>query len=116
MTSYYIKRWLLFFLVGMPTQVILYVVYPFLAAYFWFFVRARHGDKISPPPARWTLEELAERGRQDPIRDKYFQDNGDCHGPLTHMWLWILRPELAEGGLKDLVFLDGDPVSEGCVK
>lgn len=116
MTWYYLKRWALFFLFGMPFQILLYAIYPFLAAYFWFFVRGQYGEKISPPPVRWTLDDLIAKGKLDPVRDQYYQDNGDCHGPLTHMFLWMLRPELAKGGLENLVYQDGNPISEGCVK
>jgi len=117
MTWYYLKRWFLFFTFGLPVQLILYVLYPLLAIYFWFFVRGRHGEKISPPaPTRWSLAYLEGMGRVDPVRDQYYQDHGDCHGPLMHMYLWMLRPELAKGGLENLVFLEGNPVSEGCVK
>lgn len=116
MYHYYLKRWLLFFFVGLPIQAILYVLYPFLAAYFWFFVRGRHGYKITPPSPRWPLYLLAQLGRQDPIRDNFYLANDDAHGPLTHMYLWILRPDLARKGMENLVYLDGIDVSDGCVK
>lgn len=100
-----LARWITFFLVSLPFQLFTYSIYPLLAVYYWFFVRGKFGQPITPPnPPRWTVDYMVEQGKQDPIRDNCYLDNQDAHSALTHMYLWYLRPELAQEGMKNLIY------------
>lgn len=102
---YYLIRWSIFLLVGVPLQMVVAVLYPFLTIWFWFCARGRLGSAISPPAPRFTTDELISRGKQDallPVNPNYL-NNIDDNGAITHMFLWLLRPELSRAGLHGLV-------------
>lgn len=104
---YCLLRWLVFFFVGLPFQAFTYTVYPFVVGYYWFFVRNKRGQKISPPnPPRWSVDYMVEQGKQDPTRDKCYLNNQDIHAALTHLHYWYLKPELAQEGLNNFVYPD----------
>lgn len=110
-------RWLLFFFVGIPFQLITYILYPFVFVWFWFFVRGKAGEKFQIPPPKWTLDEMIDLGKQDQVRDTVYLNNLDTHNALTHLHFWILRPELAYQGLKNLIQGIDQPIQgQGCVK
>lgn len=105
---YPLFRWLLFIVVGLPVQLIVYAIYPFVAIYFYLFIKNKVVLKPVIYNPRGNLDNLIFKSRADKIRDRYFLDNQDDHGSLTHLhWGLEHNKHLAEGGLEALVTPDG---------
>jgi hypothetical protein len=110
---YQLKRWLAFFFLGLPLQIIVYILYPFVALYFIFFVKKKTWEAIGAVPFRIRdskNKELEDLLKVNPtIRDMSFLDNDDTHCAITHSSLWGLEKyqDLASFGLEALVREDG---------
>lgn len=105
---YYCLRWILFLVVGLPFQLLVYCIYPFVFLYFWLFVKSKVGEPILhlATPHR-SIDEIINLGAKDSIRDSFFLNHPDTHNALCHIGLWSYRPELASEGLKSLVRPNG---------
>lgn len=106
---YYTARWLIFLVAGIPLQQLTNVLWPLACTWFWFCVRGKYGVPLTPPPARFTTDQLIANGKQDKIINGYYLGMDDDNGAIQQMFLWMLRPELSEGGLKGLVQQDPGP-------
>jgi hypothetical protein len=105
---YYAIRWLLFFLVGIPCQILAYFIYPFLVAYYWLWVKTRKKvPHLEIPSMRHSIVQLMQAAEQETPRDKYYVNTEDAHTAIEHMFLWKLKPELAAPALKDLMYPNG---------
>lgn len=91
MTSYQWRRWVTFFLVGLPLQLLVYILYPFVALYFKFYIRGKVGKRLSRVNIKRSLDSIIELGKQDPIRDECFLDDKDSHSAMVHTGIWALR-------------------------
>lgn len=97
--GYLLKRWTMFFLIGLPIQLLVYILYPIYVTYWFLFVRPKACAYKGVSSAKWTFDDLAVRAQNDVIRDGYFLNNTDDTCALTHMYLWELKPGLALNGL-----------------
>jgi hypothetical protein len=104
---YIALRWTLFVVVGIPFQVLCYALYPLLLVYYRFYVKPTSGEKLVLPAERWSIDELIGRASNDRLRDEFFLDIQDDHAALCHYGLWFLRPGLAAGGLRALLYPNG---------
>jgi hypothetical protein len=99
----------MFFFIGLPVQIIVYILYPFVSLYFTFFIKKKTWEHIGAKPFR-ILEskgiELEDLLKVRPtIRDMAFLDNDDTHAAITHSSLWGMEKyqDLAGFGLESLV-------------
>ena len=124
---YILYRWLLLFLIGLPIQMICYVLWPLLFPYHLFSRWKLKGDLPTDPGHKWNLNKLKETGKRDPLRDGVFLDLTDDHAALIHGYFWALQPQHGKIGLANLVDLEnstlyrrypsntGNPVSGDCL-
>lgn len=105
MTKHQLYRWFLFFVFGLPVQLLVYALHILAVPYYVLYARNKNLG-VAPKPVndrRWGMDQLFRMGRADPIRDHFFLDHQDDHSALIHMYTWILRSDLGYGGLKILV-------------
>jgi hypothetical protein len=106
--GYILYRWLLFFLIGLPFQVLTYILYPFAVLYIKYFTKDTTKTEDLTPfiSSNGSLEDLIRKGNEyDNIRDTYYDNSQDSHNALIHAYLWAMpnhRPK-ALGGLKNLL-------------
>lgn len=134
MNWYIAKRWLLFFVFGMPIQLLIYLLWVIVLPYYLWSRKKLVGDAPKVPPMKWTIKKLLQKGEVDKLRDRYFlwyntDDPGrqDDHAALVHGYAWSLRTELGYNGIHALVDSDhhtlfrrfpinsGVPVSGDCL-
>lgn len=100
------SRWVLFALVGMPLQLVVYVFYPLVVAVFYI---TRKGSPVFQPARPISSKLNAQNIDNDilTIKDKYFLKDNDSHGALVHGWFWGMQPQYSVPGLNALVRHDG---------
>src|ERR1017187_8410301 len=104
-----ILRWMLFFLVGIPFQILTYLAMPFLILYFYIYAKAKLGVPLdlSQAPKQLPIDQLISNGLQEPLRDQYFVNNQDTTGLLSHVYLYKLKPELYKPASSLMVYPNG---------
>lgn len=103
----------MFFVVGLPIQALVYLIYPFVHLYFTFFTKKQTWKNVGAvkfrpeQPKGIELEDLLHV--HPVIRDMSFLDNDDTHCAITHASLWGIEKyqDLASFGLEALVREDG---------
>lgn len=121
-------RWLLTILVGIPTQILFYFIYPVAIVMFRKKWLGKVGTKLEVPrePLK-PIQGLIDNGDLDGMRDEVYLDHDDTHNALLHMGIWSYKPSfVAREGLRRLVRPDGGlkrrhpndqdlPVSRDCL-
>lgn len=103
-----IIRWLLFIPIGLPFQILVYVLHILAVPYFLLFARKKAwGVKPDPPEMRWSINQLHFRGLKDKLRDRFYLDDQDPHSALIHMYMWAIRPQFARPALDELITHEG---------
>lgn len=97
-------RWLLFFITGLPFQILTYVLYPLVHLWWRVFVFKKVDPNWVPEP-ELTPEEFQNAPL---VRDNAFHNNPDDHGALTHFGLYYIHPNYALTGLKLLMSKQGN--------
>jgi hypothetical protein len=98
-------RWLLFLLIGLPFQIVVYCIYPFIHIWYWFSVRPYfyRREKMKNYHHPFDLNDP----KYSNIRDDSFHDNDDDHGAFSQYGLWKYSPGKALDGLTKLIAEDG---------
>lgn len=122
-------RWVLFITVGLPAQLLIYLLYPIAIILFRRKWVNRHGEPIAIPiKGLRTIASIVDKGAITHMRDEVFDDNQDEHTALLHYGTWSYKkPFVAKEGLRRLVRADGslerkypvnplsNPVSRDCL-
>lgn len=103
-----ILRWVTFPLIGLPFQLLTYLVYPFAAIYFRLKIRLKHPNNGQDSFAKVSTQKDFETV-QDPIRNTFYLDDDDSHTAMVHGWIWGLQEykHLAKDGLRNLITTTG---------
>lgn len=97
-----VVRWVLFLLIGLPFQLVVYLIYPLVHVFWRLFVY----EKVTTLKSV-QHENPTEEPRHSAIRDGYFHDNEDDHSALSHFGLFTVKPDLGVEGLRLLIDDDG---------
>jgi hypothetical protein len=103
-----IARWTTFLILGLPFQLLTYILYPFVALYFRLFIRRKHNFHFIHSNEKVSSQKDFETV-QDPIRNTFYLDDDDSHTAMVHGWLYGI-PEgkhLAYNGLQNLITTTG---------
>ena len=94
---YVFCRWALFFLIGLPVQfLIVYPLWILLLPYFLWARRAIKTEAPEIPDAKWSIDDLIQKGRFDRRRLSLFLyyddtlDRQDDHACLVHKYAWTI--------------------------
>lgn len=90
-------RWLMFIFIGLPTQLLVYLLYPFLFLFWKVFVEEKHGPQLI------AAHEKIDSSKGIKTRNNnLFLDNKDTHGAFT-MYGFI-----SQSGLYELIDYEGN--------
>jgi len=121
-------RWALTIFIGIPTQILVYLLYPIAIYLFRKKWKNKWGVKLDIPqePIR-NIQDIIDNGNLDGMRDEVYLDHDDTHNALLHMGIWSYKPSfVAKEGLRRMVRPDGGlkrrhqedqdlPVSRDCL-
>lgn len=109
-------RWALFFLIGLPTQLIIYLVYPILVIVFNLKYKNKHPEIVRMnvrdfPIINKSLEWMENWPRvagMNLSQSGNFANHGDDHGALIHYGTFYYLPKHRQlAAMDDLVAADG---------
>lgn len=96
-------RWLLFLFVGLPTQLIVYVIYPVIHLWWYFTQREIVKEKLYPYQGSMSIDIIEN---SDKKRMGVYHNNEDVHNMLTH-WGLITNDANSSAMLTALIDIKG---------